>query len=114
MFKQASILGNLHRNELKNKEELENLNYENNLPFMFKRLYEDNFEFGIKLITGESLYVRTIDKFWIGPQNNLWIDVELYAPNEGGHDGLTRAFSDRTTATINVAHIVWMFELAHK
>lgn len=89
------------------------------LPAWFcDRMFNDQWAFGLLLVTGEVLGISTITGVTRDANGGLWLDVEMlgkdaddWLPDFYGKAVMT-APTKRLEASINAAHVVCAFELA--
>lgn len=88
------------------------------LPAWFtERMMNDNWTFGLKLVSGEVLVIRQIEAIKQAADGSLWLDVEMadyctwLNQTATGAGRLIFAPISRTTASVNAAHVVAAFDL---
>jgi hypothetical protein len=90
------------------------------LPAWFvPRMMGDVWSFALLTPDGRAMLIDHIDRVRQGADGSIWLDVVMSEPGSGWEDALRQmklqiitAPTDRTTASINAAHIVAAFEIA--
>jgi hypothetical protein len=89
------------------------------LPAWFvPRMMQDAWSFGLLLTTGHVLCIETIERIRQAADGSLWLDVSMIRDVSflreiwGKNLNLIGAPTDRLTASVNAAHVIWAFELA--
>lgn len=79
------------------------------LPWFIERMWNDSFQFGLKLSNGETLGIaRIVDVRRLG--KDIWLDVELL-DDDAGNRGLVVAQQEgRTRASVNARHILYSID----
>jgi hypothetical protein len=86
------------------------------LPTWFvPRMMDDEWFFGLLLVTGRTLRITHIDDVHRAADGSLWIDASMEDPPDNfskREEGHLYAPTSRLTVSVNAAHIVAAFELA--
>lgn len=90
------------------------------LPAWFvARMMDDVWHFGMVLATGQALYVEHLDDVRKAADGSIWLEVVLYGQQDANshlwkfkHFPLVCAPTSRKRASVNLAHIVFVTELA--
>jgi hypothetical protein len=91
------------------------------LPAWFvPRMMDDTWSFALLTVSGQAILIDHIEAVHQAADGGLWLDVSLLESGSGWEESLCRmglqiitAPTDRTTASINAAHIVTAFEIAN-
>ena len=92
------------------------------LPSWFvPRMATDQWTFGLLLSTGALMVIESIEHLSIAADGGIWLEVQmsespsLWTDNakKSGFSTILTSPTERTTASINAAHIVAAFELAY-
>ena len=90
------------------------------LPAWFvPRMMDDNWHFGMVLVTGQALYVEHLHDVRKAADGSIWLEVALYDQEDASthlwkfkHFPLVGAPTSRKRASVNLAHVVFVTELA--